>query len=454
MILAMPSPIRIGTNYYLRVRTPQDLRPSAAGRTIHLPVAGVWRSVKVGTFVKTSLQTSDAKIAKERYAETYGALQQVWRTLRSAPAPLSHKQMYALAGELHRAFVDVFDEEPGPAAMWARVLRLNARAREGRLNPLAIGSPASRAHDLEQRFGAFVDVKLMQKGLSIPGEQRARLLEIIADALDEAAETNLRKAVGDYSDSSAENRYPTFTPAAPTVATASQAHQPPSARKRLTFSDVIDEQVRRRSLGKDAVPLREASVRKYRRAVAEFAAFRGSDDVTNVTAEEGEAWKLALMEAGKLSNNTIKQRIHNVRTVLTWAHKQTLKRLYSNGNPLTDIEAPNYETVSSEDRAFTMEEAAITLLAARRETAPELRWLPWMCAYSGARINEVAQLTPEDFFQLEEDWFYRLTTGGGKKLKNLHSRRTVPVHPELVKEGLIAFVTGLEGPKNRRIFPP
>src|SRR5690606_21175420 len=122
----------------------------------------------------------------------------------------------ALAGELHRAFIDVFDEEPGPAAMWARVLRLNARAREGRLNPLAIGSPASRAHDLEQRFGAFVDVKLMQKGLSIPGEQRARLLEIIADALDEAAETNLRKAVGDYSVSSAENRYPTFTPAAPT----------------------------------------------------------------------------------------------------------------------------------------------------------------------------------------------------------------------------------------------
>lgn len=32
--------------------------------------------------------------------------------------------------------------------------------------------------------------------------------------------------------------------------------------------------------------------------------------------------------------------------------------------------------------------------------------------------------------------------------------RRVPIHPELLKEGLIKFVLGLPGPDNARIFPP
>lgn len=457
MFLAMPSPARIGNRYYLRVRTPQDLVSKASGRTIHLLVAGVWRPVKVGTVVKTSLLTGDRATAKERFGEAYATLQSAWRVMRSAPTPLTHKQMYALAGELHHVFIDAFDEEPGTASMWTQVLELNSLARDGRLHPLAIGSPQSHLRDLERRFGAFVDIKLTEKGLSIPREQRGRLLEIIASALDEAAQINLRKAEGDYSVGSASIKYPEFSSPSPTTHLSVPApHRPQqdTGLKRPTFTAVIDEQVRQRSLGKDAVPLREGTVRKYRTAVIEFSAFRNSDDATTVTADEAEAWKLDMMEKGELSNNSIKQRLQNVRTVLNWLRKQSLNKYYATGNPLEVVEAPNFQTVSSEDRAFTMEEAAIALLAARRETAPELRWLPWMCAYSGARINEVAQLTPGDFFQVGEDWFYRLTTAGGKTLKNRYSKRTVPIHPELIKEGLIEFITGLGGSADRRIFPP
>ncbi len=455
----MPSPIRIGNRYYLRIRTPRDLIGHAMGRTIHLPVDGVWRPVKIGSVVKLSLETADHVTAKARHAETSAALQSVWQAMRSSPAQLTHKQMYALAGEIYRALVDAFDEEPGPARLWANVLQMDSKARSGQLHPLRIGGTGrARIEDMERRFGPFVDIKLAQKGISLSPEQRPTLLQIVAGVIEEAAIVNLRKAGGDYADSGEPAKYPVFI-ATPLPSSTTDGCGKNDARagnalagSGLTFSSVIDEEIRRRSGGKDAVPMRETSVKKFRAAVSDFVAFRGSDDATTVTAREADTWKMAMLEKAVLSNNSIKQRLQNVRTVLEWARLHSLGDLYPNGNPFTFVKAPAYQPVASDARTFTMEEAATTLLAARNEKAPELRWLPWLCAYSGARINEVAQLTKSDFFQVGEDWFYRLTTAGGKTLKNRYSIRNVPVHPVLVEEGLLRFLETVED-ADRRLFP-
>lgn len=445
----MPSPVLIGRRYYLRVRVPQDLLKQACGRTIHLPVAGTWRAVKIGSGVKLSLETADTVAAKARFGEAYAALQGAWQAMRSAPTPLSHKQMLALAGEIRSAFVDAFDEEPGSVKTWADVLMRSGRARAGRAHPLKIPAPENIASDMEGRFGPVVDIKLAQKGLSIAPEQRQILLKVVAEALDEAAIVNLMKADGDYSDSGETSKYPAFV--AP-VSPVSNTQEQKSAGG-ITFTSVIDEEVRIRSAGKSAVPMRDATVKKFRIAADDFSAFRRSDDVTTITAREADAWKRAMLEKGELSNNSIKQRLQNLRTVIQWARQNSLGELYPAGNPLEIIKAPAYQTVASDARTFTMEEAATVLLAARKETAPELRWLPWMSAYSGARINELAQLTPGDFFKVGEDWFFRLTTAGGKTLKTQASARTIPVHPELIKEGLVGFLSGLRGRSDQRIFP-
>ena len=74
-------------------------------------------------------------------------------------------------------------------------------------------------------------------------------------------------------------------------------------------------------------------------------------------------------------------------------------------NPLATIERPDFQTVASDARTYTMDEAKLVLAAARKETRYDLRWLPWMCAYSGARIEEVAQLSKSNFFKVGDDWF-------------------------------------------------
>lgn len=451
MSLVMPSPVLNGKRYYLRVRVPRDLLKLAHGRTVHLPVAGVWQGVKVGSAVKLSLDTADAATAKARFGEAYAALLATFEAMGRAPAPLTHKQMLALAGEIRSAFIDPFDDNPGTPRKWANVLVAAGKARRGETHPFKITLPETIAEDMERRYGPLVDIKLAQKGLAIPADQRPALLDIVAKALDEAAVVNLMKADGDYSNSGATTKYPAFVASLP-ASQVSKARETGAVGHLLTFTAVIDERVRRRSAGKDAMPMRDKTVEKYRITAGEFSAFRKSDDATMVTAKEADAWMQDMLAKAKLSNRTIGQRIQNLRTVIQWAREHSLGELYQPGNPLDLIKPPAYQPAASDETTYTMDEAVTVLLAARKEAKPTRRWLPWLCAYSGARINEVAQLTRGDFFEVGDDWFYRLTTAGGKTLKNAHGIRNVPVHPALMHEGLLDFVKAHRGRDDQRLF--
>ncbi|WP_299350233.1 hypothetical protein [uncultured Shimia sp.] len=49
-------------------------------------------------------------------------------------------------------------------------------------------------------------------------------------------------------------------------------------------------------------------------------------------------------------------------------------------------------------------------------------------------------------------WFYVLTTKGKKTLKNEHSIRKVPVHPDLLAKGLLEFVDGCRKDPQSKLF--
>jgi integrase len=442
MGLSMPSPVLVGNTFYLRVRVPSELVSASTGRIVAVPVGETIKQVVVKKFVKVSLGTRDPKEAKRRFASAYAAVQEFWSAIKEGPKPLTHKQSLALAGEIRAAFISAFDNNPGEAETWERAIRLNDAAIAGRLNPLTISTLETQARDLDKRFGPMVDGVLATRGVIVEERYRPRLLQHVAEAMSDMARVNLSKARGDYSDSGESKKYPTFEKATPVN----------ESGREITFKSVIDTEVRRRSLGVNAVPIRDQTERKFRTATEEFAMFRKSDDITTVTAEEADAWLEHMLAKGELSNNTIGQRIQNVRTVIGWARTRSLNKLFPNGNPLEPVTLPSYQTVASDARTFTLSEAKQVLKAARKETAPELRWLPWMCAYSGARIKELAQLTRHDFFQVGNEWFFRITTAGGKTLKTRTSERRVPIHPDLIKEGLIDFVTSLTS--DGRIFPP
>jgi len=207
-----------------------------------------------------------------------------------------------------------------------------------------------------------------------------------------------------------------------------------------SFNEIIDEETRRRARGRNAKPLPERTVKKYRDAAAEFASFRGSEVASTVKAIEGKKWLEAMQDAQDLSNRTIKGKFQNVRTILNWGRQNDPESFMPSGNALNGVKTPDYATTPSYLHAFTLDEAALVLNATRKETKPIYRWIPWLCAYSGMRVNEAAQLRKEDFFEAGDHWFWKVTTAGGRSLKTGSSERRIPVHRTLIEEGLIRFV--------------
>ena len=66
------------------------------------------------------------------------------------------------------------------------------------------------------------------------------------------------------------------------------------------------------------------------------------------------------------------------------------------------------------------------------------RWVPWLAAYTGARVGKLAQLRKQDVAREGEHWIIRLTPDAGTIKTN--EARTVVLHPHLVELGFPAFV--------------
>jgi integrase len=89
-------------------------------------------------------------------------------------------------------------------------------------------------------------------------------------------------------------------------------------------------------------------------------------------------------------------------------------------------------------RSFTNDEAKLVLKAAAQETDPVRRWVPWLCAYTGARASEICQLRAEDVVQIDGLWCIKIDPEAGP-LKNRNSERAVPLHPAVIESGFIEF---------------
>ncbi|WP_288583021.1 site-specific integrase [uncultured Methylobacterium sp.] len=82
-------------------------------------------------------------------------------------------------------------------------------------------------------------------------------------------------------------------------------------------------------------------------------------------------------------------------------------------------------------------------------------WLPLLSLFTGARMNELAQLLVSDVRQDRERWIIHVTREGDdtKSVKTKGSQRVIPVHSEIIRLGFLTYHSQRVVAGDRRLFP-
>ena len=155
-----------------------------------------------------------------------------------------------------------------------------------------------------------------------------------------------------------------------------------------------------------------------------------------------------------LSPRTIAKHVERVSALFNWAIRQG----YIQTNVFRGKLEPSRPTEVLE-KHFTEAELDLvlgdTLKAQSLEIQkPERYWVTMMAAHSGARLNEICQLDVDDVKQQNGIWVMELKQNAADKtIKTKAGDRTVPIHPKLLEQGLLNYLTQLKANNQQKLFP-
>lgn len=424
MALAMARPWKHPKTgmFWLRKRVPDDLRDVVGKRE-----------------EKRSLQTKDPAEARRLHANALAEVEARWASLRRGTVSLSQREAHVIAVQFYEGFIAHYAQNPKSQTEWdpslgdqvfrqtpSEMLRSGQAVEEWlreTFDPNLV-----RKQAMESWCFSLADTHCTKVGLRLAETGRRALAEAIARSVQRASLTLKRFEEGDYAlEDQPLNSFSYTRPIA-------EAEHPPttypngSRQAKISFGDLLEVWVKERTP-------REKTEYSWRRVIDQLVHFLGHDDASKLTSEDLIRWKMALVEEG-LNPKTIREgKLAAVRAILQSGVDN--RRLTSNvGERVTiTVKARPGET----KRSFTDAEARIVLSAALKAREAHCRWIPWLCAYTGARVAEVCQVRAEDILQQEGIWCVHFTPEAGA-LKNTNSERLVPLHPAILESGFLSFV--------------
>ncbi|MDE4096680.1 DUF6538 domain-containing protein [Phaeobacter gallaeciensis] len=404
--------------YHARLVIPKDLRGIVGKAELRAPLGGDYRqALKLLPGAVAQFQHQIAQAERQARA---GQAQAVPARYPLAPAQIAQSHYMQ-----RLAFDDELRNDPRYAAVGIDDL-LVKRLRD---------AIAGHANDAE--LGALVGAQIerFRAAGNLDAEPGSPEWREIARALCHAELEALARAAerdeGDFGG----------TPSAPII----KDSQPPEndaepvSLKRL-WADYINSRVQAgfmRDKGKRLRPVAD-NLRKFLK----------HDDARRVTKKDLLAWRDHLMQ--ELSAKTVNDiYLSGVRSLFAWATEND--RLPE--NVAANVKQPKPKKVYGRERGYTDPEAKKVLKASRtyqpkpdefgrvRESekmANLKRWVPIICAFTGARVSEITQLRKEDIRKVDGQWVARITPDAGTVKSGDY--RDVPLHPQIINEGFTDFV--------------
>jgi hypothetical protein len=288
----------------------------------------------------------------------------------------------------------------------------------------------------EQNYDAREDARAMAadwaetsqflhaKHLTLEPAARDLFLDYVCRDLFAALSLLVRRAKGDYSEDTHPKEFPNLERSAD-----------PSLTPWALFERWVAE-----------VKPTVATVDRWRGVFLKLKNDFPTHSATTLTAEEIREWLRGLINP-KRSPVTVRD-VWKVagRTVFGWgAEQQFIPR-----NPFADVKIPvPRKNAVRETKAFTADEIKIILNAASAISQPRTpseatrRWVPWLCAYTGARSGEITQLRGIDVLTQGGIPAIRITPEAGTQ--KTRKPRTLPLHAHQVEQGFLAFAKSVGG---------
>jgi integrase len=207
------------------------------------------------------------------------------------------------------------------------------------------------------------------------------------------------------------------------------------------FCDLIDNWARERKVT-------PKSKDEFISKTSKLTTFLGRDDVTRLTDKNIIDWKNHLLETGA-SHKTVENYLNVLKTLLNYAVSQKILSV----SPAVGISFKAKDDGRDNRLPFTFDDAKLILTAARHNNDPVIRWANWISAFCGARLEEIVGCMREDIKEVNGQWCIDISLEKRDEtatLKNISSKRLVPLHAAVIEEGLLEYVHSLpHGP----LFP-
>lgn len=371
---------------------------------------------------------------KRRFAEWSAEAEERIASLRRVTTgegvPLSHREAHALAGEWYAWFVELFEDDPGTADNWrmaaSALSDASYRYVPGDLPPDEVGEFVNEDEATQRLLGAVswdhgrVSQFLSSKSLMLSASGREKLAATILPEYIAAINLLTRRAEGDYATDTRPDRFP--APLRP-------------GSSGMSCWQLFEAWVHERQP-------KPSTVDRRRGVFLHMQQHFGERDVATISELEAVAWKDALLTPERAGCTINDVWLGAAKSIFNWGlvNKKVAR------NPFAGLKVAYAAPARNRDsRAFTAEEASAILAASLAEQPARIaphyrnarRWVPWLCAYSGMRVQEATQLRGDDIVQVDGIWAIRIRPDAGTQKNN--SARTVPLHLHLIDQGFAKF---------------
>ena len=447
--MAQPWPHPTTGVFWFRRAVPRDLR-DLVGKREEL----------------ASLKTKDPAEGRVRYAQRSAEVKARWANLRAGARKLTEREAHALAASAHDEWLDLHSDDPSfqvgwhadlYPTLWTAVPLPETEAQPGVPGTVPITNLFYRS--MRHRCFEEADGVLARNGLVVDEWSRTKLARAVGVALQRASVTLGRAAQGEIVVDDSPARDPAKDAsghvgvAPPLIPMPSRTPTQRGGAKTLSLTGLFEAWWQEAK----AAGRKPSTHESYEKTVRYLVAFLKHDDATRVTAEDVVAFKdhrLATpsKRTGKMpSAKTVKDsNLAALKTLFGWAVIN--RRLPTNPAAGLTIKVGKKRRVRAkgfvEAEVHTILSAALHYVSGEREnprTAAAKRWLPWLCAFSGARVGEMGQLRQQDLRREGELWVIHITPEAGTVKTN--EAREVVLYQQLIELGFPAFVAANpEGP--------